>query len=396
MSKIIVHIDLNAFFATCEQIKHPEFVGKPVIVAGLGGRGVVSTASYEARSYGVHSAMPTYQARELCPGGIFVEGDYQYYEMMSRSFFSYIRSFTSLVEEASIDECFADMSKALAKEKDPYAFFKRVQDGLYSQMGLKCSIGVAPNKFLAKMGSDMKKPMGITIVRKKDIPFLIYPLPIESFFGIGKRTSPKLREMGINTIGDLAEKLKVDDPSLQETLGKFYFTVKDWCFGNGSDVIDTLPFDPKSIGHSITFPSDTDDYEEIKQEISLLSHEVSDGANQCHKKGRTVQLAVKDSSFHTHDKSISFKDLTSDYSVIFQKATDLFEHNFLGMTIRLVGVTLQNLVDPKEETVQMSFWNFGDYEKMDETKLLVNELNRKMKTPSLKLANEVKKKNGSK
>lgn len=391
MSKIIMHVDLNAFFASAEVIRNPALAHKPVIVCSLSSRGVVSTASYEARAFGVHSAMPTYMAKKLCPEGIFLEGDYAYYEMLSQSFFAYIRSFSPLVEEASIDECFADMSKPLSKEKNPTAYLLSLQRGLLEQIGLRCSIGVAPTKFLAKMASDMKKPMGLTILRRRDLPTKLYPLPISSFFGIGKKTAPRLEALGIHTIGDLKKATDGDLPALVSLLGKAYPVIKDWVNGYGDDTIDVAPFDPKSIGHSETFAYDTGDEEEIERKIHSLSLEVAEGAKREGKKGRTIQLVVKDTEFKSHDKSVSFKDPINDGEEISAKAIELYRKSFLGLTIRLVGVTLQNLVNPKEETVQMSFWNYGDYEEMDRTKLLVNELNRKLPHPALSVLSEVKK-----
>ena len=211
MSKIILHIDLNAFFATAECIRDPSLIGKPVIVGGLTSRGVVSTCSYEARAYGVHSAMPIFKAKELCPDGIYLQGDYRYYEMLSRSFFSYIYNFSPIIEEASIDECFVDMTKPLSHVSDPIPYLENLRDGLFKELGLKCSIGIGPTKFLAKMASDMKKPMGITIIRKKDIPNMLYPLKIGDFFGIGKKSVPRLNLIGIYTIGDLASKIATDE-----------------------------------------------------------------------------------------------------------------------------------------------------------------------------------------
>ena len=214
MAKIIIHVDLNAFFATAEQIRRPDYVGKPVIVGGLGPRGVVSTASYEARAYGVHSAMPIGEARMLCPNGIFLPGDYRYYEMLSRSFFGYLKNYSSLVEAASIDEGFVDMTSMLSKEKDPMAKLVQLQRGLLEQIGLKCSIGVGPTKFLAKMASDMKKPMGITVIRRKDVKKMLYPLPIDSFFGIGKKTT----RSGILRTKSPLMKLKCSDTSAKDSI----------------------------------------------------------------------------------------------------------------------------------------------------------------------------------
>jgi len=391
MGQIIMHVDLNAFFATAEVLRHPEYAGKPVIVAGLGPRGVVSTASYEARAFGVHSAMPTYQAREKCPEGIFLEGDFAYYEVLSQSFFAYLKRFSPLLEEASIDECYVDMSKPLAHERDPLSYLKGIQDGLLAQMGLRCSIGVAPTKFMAKMASEMKKPMGLTILRRKDLAERLYPLPIESFYGIGKKTAPRLRELGIGTIGDLKAMSDKDDPRLLALLGKFYYVIKEWVNGFGDNHVDPAPFDPKSIGHSETFPYDTSETSLILPKLEQLSKETGHGADGAHKKGRTVQLVIKDKDFKTHDKSVSFKEATSSGEVIYEKAKALYEASFLGLEIRLIGVTLQNLIDPKKETVQMTFFNYGSYEEMDETKLLVAALNRKMKKPALIVASEVKK-----
>ena len=203
MSKIIMHIDLNAFFATAEVIKDPSLEGKPLIVAGSSRRGIVSTASYEARKYGIHSAMPTYQAQRLCPGVIIRGGDFELYHRLSNKFFNYVRNYTNIIEIASIDECYADMSECMKDVKDPVEYLKNLQNDLYEKTKLKCSIGLAPNKFLAKMASDMKKPMGITIIRKKDVKKILWPIKIKDMYGVGKKTFPRLERLGIKTIGDL-------------------------------------------------------------------------------------------------------------------------------------------------------------------------------------------------
>lgn len=391
MGRIIMHIDLNAFFATAEELKDPSLVGKPLAVGGIGRRGVVSTASYEARKYGVHSAMPMFKALELCPKLIVKEPDFHYYSMLSISFISYLKRYSQLIEQASIDECYVDMSEQLKNEKHPYMYLKNLQDGLLKEIGLKCSIGLAPTKFLAKMGSDMKKPMGITIIRKNEIKEKIYPLPIESFFGIGKKTSPKLREMGITTIGDLADLVNKDDPRLMDMFGKMYPTIKDWVNGRGNDMVDLEPWDAKSLGHSETFAFDSDDHFFIEEKIKELSMRVSEGAKRKKKIGKTVQLQVKDTSFKSHDKSFTMLEYTNDYKVILEQALRLYRENFSGMEIRLVGVTLQNLIDPRKSTFQMSLFNYEEYEEMDKTQILVNELNRKMKKKVFKLGSEAKK-----
>ena len=391
MSKIIAHIDLNAFFATAEEARNPSLKDKPIIVGHPGRRGVVSTANYEARKYGVHSGMPTFEALSLCPSLVIVPCDFDYYEMLSNSFFTFLKRITPLVEPASIDEGYLDLTEILSKEKEPLKYLSNLQNELYRELDLKCSIGVAPTKFLAKMASDMKKPMGITILRKKDLESVLYPLPIDDFFGIGKKTSPYLKKIGILTIGDLKKAIDKDENEIREIFGKSFDYINDSVNGRGSNEVVPTRNDPKSIGRSETFPSDTNDFEEISYKISELAREVASAAKREGKKGKTVSLVVKDTSFHNHDKSVSFSLATFDYEDIFDKAIDLYEKNFLGMVIRLVGVTLSNLVNPKEETVQMSFWNYSSFEEMDKTKLLINEFNRQMKKDVLFKAKELKK-----
>lgn len=390
-----MHIDLNAFFATCEEIKNPELIGKPVIVCSESGRGVVSTASYKAREFGVHSAMPYFEAKRLCPEGIFVKPDFAYYEMMSRSFFSFLKRYSLFIEEASIDEGYVDMTEACKHVADPKAYFQKIMDDLLKEIGLKCSIGVAPTKFLAKMASDMKKPLGLTFLYRRSLNETLYPLPIESFFGIGKKTSAKLKDIGIMTIGDLKKKVDQDDEEIKTLFGKYFLVIKEEINGYGDDVVDPTPYDPKSLGHSETFPYDTNEEYIIKNKLKELSMEVSEGVKRERKKGKTVVLVVKDSDFSNHNKSMTLSEGTDDDEIIFETVSKLYDSNYLGVMLRLVGVTLQNLYNPSEETVQMNIWNFEEYEKMDETKLLVNELNRKMKKPALKIASEVNKKNGN-
>ena len=223
-----MHIDLNAFFARAEEIRHPNYEGKPIVVGGSGARGVVSTASYAARKFGIHSGMPLFQARRACPDALFCPVDFPYYEMLSRSFRAYLGRYSSLVEPASIDECYVDLTRQLYKSTDPIPYLKALQEGLLREIGLKSSIGLAATKFLAKMGSDYKKPMGITIVRKKDIDALFGPLPIESFWGIGKKTSSRLRELGIRTIGSLKESLLRAESGTLKVLGSFAPTCLLW------------------------------------------------------------------------------------------------------------------------------------------------------------------------
>lgn len=392
MSKVIFHVDLNAFFVTAEQIRDPSLKGKPILIGHSGRSGIVSTCSYEARKYGCHSGQPTFQALRLCPNAIILPPDYSYYKKLSDSFFAYLSRFTNLIEKASIDEAYLDMTLSLKEEKDPVSYCKKMQQGLLNETGLSCSIGVAPTKWLAKMGSDMKKPLGLVFIRRRDIPSILYPLPIESFWGIGKKTAPRLRNLGINTIGDLARHIDEKDAVLAKELGKFFFTVEEWIKGRGSDEIITTREDPKSIGVSETLMRDASTFNEVSSTIKEIAEELSRRAKKEKKKGKGITLQVKDTSFRLHSKATMIDEPSDDKDVIEAIAARLYQTYFEGMEIRLIGITLTRLSDPKKDTIQMSLWNYEQYEEQDKTKLLIHDLNRKLSSPSLKRASEAKKK----
>lgn len=386
-----MHIDLNAFFVTAEELRDPTLIGKPVIVGSVGRAGIVSTCSYEARKYGIRSGMPTFKATKLCKNVIIINSDHKYYSKLSKEFFSYIKTITDNIEPASIDEAFVDVTDVV-KDKNATEFFKNLQRELYNKTHLKCSIGVAPTKFLAKMASDMKKPMGLTILRRRDFKSKIYPLPIADMYGIGKKTSPRLEALGIKTIGELAFKLNEDDKDVANLLGKFAYVLKDWLNGKGDDEVVSLPWSPKSIGNSTTLIENTHDYQTIVETIKELSKEISERAKKEDKKGKTIQLVIKDNHFRTRNKSITINELTNDETTIANKAIFLYEKYFddQDVLVRLVGVTLQNLISPEDEIIQMSLFNYEKFEEESRTKLIINELNRKFGKDVLKRASEAK------
>ena len=392
MSKVIVHIDLNAFFARCEEIKDPTLENKPVAIGHDGRGGIVSTCSYAARKFGVSSAMPMFKARQLCPNLIVIPGDYHYYSAMSKKFFNFVRRYTKLVEPASVDECFADFTNAVKGQSDVVLFFRKLQADLFKETGLKCSIGVSTTRFLAKMASDYQKPMGLTIIHKRDIENILFPLKVESMFGVGKRTAPRLKSVGIKTIGDLYQKLENDDEDVKNITGKFFYTLKEWLEGKGSDEIEIEKWDPKSLGNSTTLPFDTDNPAQIKEHLLDLSKEVSMRAKREEKLGHTIQIVVKDTAFKSFNKSVTLESPTNEADIIYEHACQLYEKNFKQLTLRLVGVTLQNLISPKEIAVQMSLFDYEKHEEESATKLLINELNRSLKKPLLKRASELEKK----
>ena len=392
MAKVIVHIDLNAFFVRAEEIKDPSLEGKAVAIGHIGRAGVVSTCSYEARKYGVRSAMPMNKALQLCPNLIVIHGDYHFYTALSYEFKQFVRSYTKLVESASIDEVFADFTEATKGVEDVEAYFREFQNNLFKKTKLKCSIGVAPTRFLAKMGSDYKKPMGITIIRRKDIKTILYPIPIEDMFGIGKKSAPRLKKMGINTIGDLAIRLNNNDEVLLKFLGKFTEELKGWVNGYSDDKIYTSYGDPKSISNSTTLKEDTNNFEIIKETFEMLIREVSYRAKKENLVGTTIQIMAKDTSYQAHNKSKTISSPTNDYQTILDVALKLYEVNYLTMTVRAVGIALQNLVSPKDLSIQMTFFDYERHEEENKTKLIINDINRKLGEDKLTRASEIRKK----
>lgn len=384
-----MHIDINQFFAAATVLLEPSLKNKPLIIAGSSRRGIVSTASYEARKYGIHSAMPTYMAKKLCPNVIIRPVNFEWYNQKSHEFFSFIEeNYTKKIEKASIDECYVDMTDLMKDVTDPLKYLKELQDNLYKNTLLQVSIGIGPTKFLAKMGSDYKKPMGITIIRKKDIKRILYPLPIDDFFGIGKKTCPKLKEIGINTIGDFAVS---DSYKVKEIMGKFYFTAKKWVNGEGDDVVENTPFDPKSISSTTTLLYDSSDYEEIKKIIEQKSHEIALTAKQDKKIGKTITLILKDASFKSITRSVTIEKPTNDFIDIYTSVMKLFDKFFTNQSIRLVGVGLSQLMNIDEFYVQISLFNQVQEQKECSTKLLINKLNRRANKKLFTIASDVKK-----
>ena len=386
MSKIILHIDLNAFFATCELLKDPSVKGKPLIVGGGGRRGIVSTANYEARKFGIHSAMPTYLAMRKVPGLIIKEPDFKLYHHYSSLFFNYIKEhFSPLIEVASIDECYVDATSALKDVKNPLMHLRHLQQTLYNELGLQCSIGVAPTKFLAKMASNAQKPMGLTVYRRRELPHTLWPLPIGEMYGVGKKTAPRLKALNIHTIGDLAQ---TNDIEVQNLLGKSYFTLKDWANGQGSDEVLIEEEDPKSIGNSSTFLFDTEDYDEISALFKELAESVSKRAKKEGKTGYTIQIVMRYYTFETVNRSVTLAKPTNDALKIFYEAMKLFDKHYRDEPIRLLGVTLQNLLDEGSLREQLSL--FDDFSKKTKSEVIIDLLNNEYESKTFMRASDAK------
>lgn len=409
MSRIILHIDLNTFFVRCEEIKNPLLEGKPVAVGGVGRGGIVSTCSYKAREYGIHSGMPMFQAQMLCKNLIVIPCDFHNYELYSREFIHYVRTYTSLVEQTSVDECFADFTNVYYQygNNNIDEFLKEFQIGLFNKTKLKCSIGVAPTKFLAKMGSDMKKPNGITIIRKKDIPSKIFPLPIKAFFGIGKKTYPILEEIGIKTIGDLYYGIKSQRDDVNGIIGSFSTSIISELEGNSSFKINTANSDPKSIGTTSTFEENSDDSEFILPFMIQQTKSILKELHKAKKLTKTIQLTYKNAKFDEESCQFKVKQFsktlmnpTNNDDTIIEAVRNLFKETYNGQLIRMSGVCFQNLTDAKDAKIQMTFDDFENDDSIDKTHDIIESLNREINKKMFFRASELKDedlfKNGSK
>lgn len=378
MKRIILHIDMNAYFATCAQIADPSLKGKPVAVGGKSNRSIISTASYEARKYGVQSAMPVFMAKELCPNLILVDVDFELYEKYTRAFVEIIKRYSYKIEMASIDECFVDMSEELLDCEEPMKVVEEIQDKIYTELGLSCSIGVAPNKFLAKMASDMKKPFGITVLRKRDVELVLWKLPIKDMFGIGKKTAAMLNSLGINTIGDFAN--YENDLLLKKKLGKGYYTLMDWAHGNDESIVSTEVEDLKSVGNSRTLHENTNDYQEIKSMISKLSSMVSTRAKNDNLYSNQISITIKFDDFSVKNYSKKINHPTNEYEDIYATAMALIEKHYdNNRYVRLLGVTMQNAAKIETFVQQLSLFDYQKNTSKDlKIEKLINEINKQI------------------
>lgn len=356
--KIICHIDLNAFFAQVEMNRHPEYKSKPLIVGGPVGRGVVATANYEARKYGIHSAMPVSEANRLCKGLININGDYREYERQSERFFSVVAKTFPLIEMASIDECYVDATEKLKdmNEEQIHDFIWDFQMSLLNITDLKCSIGVGLNKFTAKMGSDFKKPLGLTLFLKKgDIEEKIWPLKISAMYGVGSKTAPRLENIGIETIGDLASAGSNED--VRRVLGSSFEWFVYRANGGGSDVLDLSDFDPKSASCDTTFLSDTTDYDEIKNQLIECAKKVGGHIRKHNKVSRTVSIKLRNDRFETRTKRMTLSDYIDDDENIIFAVLKLFDNFYKDEPLRLVGCSVEGCIDNDDDETReiMSF-----------------------------------------
>ena len=375
MSRVYFHIDLNAFFASCEELLDPSLKGKPLVVGGKSRRSVILTANYEARKYGIHSAMPMQQAEKLCKDLVIVNGHYAFYSDMSHQFMQIIHSYTDLVEKASIDECYADMTDVICRYPKPLDVAFEIQRRVLEETGLRCSIGIGPNMFLAKMASDMKKPMGITVLRIRDVPEKMWPLPIKEMQGIGKRTVPLMEDLNIHTIKDLATYQDLN--ALKPVLGKNIESMIKRANGYDDRTLMT-DYDSKSMGISETLLEDVTDYDELRGLIRTLCRRLSKRLKEAHKAGYHVSMRICYYDFRNANKSkkLSAPIWTSDD--LFVQAMILFDSSYEEEeAVRLIGVSVSDFASEEFLTKQVSLFDAPEEESTSE---ILHDLNHQLGT----------------
>jgi DNA polymerase IV len=332
----ILHVDLDAFYAGVEVMKDPSLKGKSVIVGGTGSRGVVTSASYEARAFGVHSAMPSVRARRLCPEGIFLPGDFEAYRTHSNRFREVLLSFTPLVEPISLDEAFLDVGGAVRLFGDPVEIARRIRRDVAGEVGVTCSVGVAAAKFVAKLASADCKPDGLLHVRADGTLAFLEPLPVGRLWGVGEKTADLLGRLAIRTIGDLG---RTPEPILEQLVGEAAARhLSDLSRGFDDRVV--VPYEPpKSVGHEETFDRDLDDEVEILRELLHLSGKVAARLRDDGFRARTVTLKARLANFTTLTRSRTLSDPTDVGADLYHVVAGLYRSlPGTGRRIRLLGV----------------------------------------------------------
>lgn len=374
--RVIFHIDMNCFYASVEMAHNPELKGRPIAIAGNPEerKGIVVTSSYEARAKGVKTTMPVWQAKKLCPELFLMRPNFDRYREASRAIFKMLSEITPLVQPVSIDEGYLDITNTEGFGT-PIEIAQYLQQKILSELDIPCSLGIAPNKFLAKMASDMKKPLGITILRKRELPSVLWPLPVEEMHGIGEKTAEKLKKISINTIGDLAVH---DVYQLKQMLGVNGERLKN--LANG---IDSRPVDPeavhdfKSIGSSQTLAHDSTDWDELYQLLDNLVANVARRVKRKNATGKSIQLMIRFHNHQTITRSKTLQNYIDEKEDILFVAKELLKEHWNEEPVRLLGVSLQNLEEKRQVGEQLDLFTYRENVKKEKLYETIEELSDK-------------------
>ncbi|MHA6251034.1 DNA polymerase IV [Oceanobacillus sp. CAU 1775] len=389
--RIIFHIDMNSFYASVEMAFNPKLKGKPVAIAGNPEerKGIIVTSSYEARAKGVRTTMNVWEAKKLCPELILLKPNFDRYRAASSEIFRMMAEITPLVQPVSIDEGYLDVTD-VEHLGTPIEIAKNLQKRILQELDLPCSIGIAPNKFLAKMASDMKKPLGITILRKRELHLTLWPLEVSDMYGVGVKTAEKLDSINIKTIGDLAS---ADVYQLRQLLGINGERLKNRA--NGIDDREVDPdaiYDFKSIGNSQTLRKDTTNTNEIYHFIKSLSEKVIQRMHRKEVVGQSVQITIRYHDRKTITRSKKLDKYIDSVDDLFLIAVDLFDQNWNNEPIRLLGVTVQHLEDKKHIGEQLNIFTFEDVAKKEVLNQTISQLTKSLgENPFMKLKDIEKK-----
>lgn len=340
--RALLHLDMDAFFASVEQARHPELRGLPVIVGGeRGGRGVVSTASYEARVFGVHSAMPIVQAERLCPQGVFLPVDMRAYMAVHRAVVDLLRRYTDLVEVASIDEAYLDVTGSRRLCGPPRTIALRIQEQVYEAHGVTCSIGIGPTKLLAKLAADLIKPAGIGELTFADVHGRLRDLPVGTLCGVGPVTQERLAALGLTTVGMLQD---MPFPLLAAAFGSGAHGLRQLSLGLSSAPVSSRRPLPKSVGRETTFREDTNDLDLLRATLLALTDHAVAELRSHGLAARTVALKIRFNTFHTVGRRRTLARPTAAARPLYEAAAALLDELDVGVRwVRLVGVSVSNL-----------------------------------------------------
>jgi len=343
-SRLVLHLDMDAFYAAVEQLDHPAYRGKPVVVGadpkGGSGRGVVSTCSYEARKFGIHSAMPISQAYRRCPQAIFVFPRFERYSEISRQVMNILREFSPQLLQISIDEAFIDITRTANFQGGAKAVAEKIKTRIKQEIGLTASIGLAPNMFIAKVASDLHKPAGLTICEAGQEKSFLAPLPVKKLWGVGPKTEAHLQKMGFTTIGQIAQS---SQKMLAEKIGKWGAHL--WELANGIDERPVEDWGPrKSISQEHTYDQDVADMKIVESTIWKIADGLSADMRRRDLKGQVITLKIRLEGFETFTRQRKLPEYTSDAEIMRAMALELFrKFDCKGKKVRLIGVGMSHL-----------------------------------------------------
>ncbi|WP_281284868.1 DNA polymerase IV [Cohnella terricola] len=356
--RIILHIDMNAFYCSVHAAENPEdYMGKPTAVAGSVElrKGIVVTSSYEARAKGVRTGMTVRQALSACPDLLVISPDFDLYRKYSKGFMRIAGNYTPLVEAVSIDECFLDITGS-SQFGSAFEIAETIARRVKEELSLPCSIGIAPNKLLAKMASDMRKPDAITILRRRDMPKLLWDKSCQTLYGIGARTADKLLRLNIRTIGELAA---ADESMLMDRFGVYGSWMKRAANGYDDSPVEPLHEAPKSIGHTTTLPADLTERDQYRRVLLNLADQTTRRLRHQRMVSSTIQITIRDPDMRTITRSVTLSVPTEAADDVYAAACKLMDAHWQeGKPVRLLGITLQTLTPKKETPLQLDLFTY--------------------------------------